>query len=110
LLAYDDAKIFCSGTDLEIISSCMFLNSIESRGQNFVKWIAKLKERAALIGAFEPENESKNEECENIKPDDTGSVASCTKDGELKDVVDSETGSKVEVQPVIAGKEANDAL
>jgi hypothetical protein len=100
----------CTSTYLKVISSGMPPNSVESRGQNFVKWIDKLRERAALIGAFEPENEPKNEECENIKPDDTGSVASCTQDGELKDVVDSETGSKVEVQPVIAGQEANDAL
>jgi len=109
-LAYDDAKILCSGTDLEIISSCMFLNSIESRGQNFVKWIAKLKERASPIAAFNPENEPKKGEPENIKPDAIDSVDSCIQNEELKDVVDSETSLKVEVQEVIGTQEANEAL
>ena len=62
MLAYDDAKIFCSGTDLKVISPRMPPNSVESRGGSFVKWIDKLKERAAPIGAFNPENEPKNEE------------------------------------------------
>jgi len=61
LLAYDDARIFCSSTDLKVISSGMPPNSVESRGQNFVKWIAKLKERAATVGAFEPVTEDKED-------------------------------------------------
>ena len=109
-MAYDDAKIFCSGTDLKVISSGMPPNSVESRGQNFVKWIAKLKERASPIGAFNQENEPKNEEPENIKPDAIDGMDSCIQNVELKDVVVSETGAKVEVQEVIGGQKANEAL
>jgi hypothetical protein len=66
-----------------------------SRGHNFAKWIDKLKERPALIGAFEPENEPKKEEPENIKSDAIDGMDSCIQDVELKDVVVSETGAKV---------------
>jgi hypothetical protein len=37
-------------------------------------------------------------------------MGSCIQDVEIKDVVVSETGSKVEVQEVIGGQEANEAL
>jgi hypothetical protein len=66
-----------------------------SRGHNFAKWIDKLRERAAHIGAFNQENEPKKEEPENIKSDAIDGMDSCIQDVELKDVVVSETGAKV---------------
>ena len=109
-MAYDDARIFCSSTYLKVISSGMPPNTVESRGGNFVEWIAKLKEKASPITAFNPENKPKKEELENIKPDAIDSVDSCIQDEELKDVDDPETSTKVEVQEVIGTQEANEAL
>jgi len=109
-LAYDDARIFCSSTYLKVISSGMPPNTVESRGGSFVEWIAKLQKRASPIAAFNPENEPKKGEPENIKPDAIDSVDSCIQNEELKDVVDSETSLKVEVQEVIGTQEENEAL
>jgi hypothetical protein len=62
------------------------------------------------IGAFNQENEPKKEEPENIKSDAVDGMGSCIQDVELKNFVVSETGAKVEVQEVIRGQEANEAL
>jgi hypothetical protein len=110
LLAYDGGKIFCSGTDLKIISSGMPPNSVESRGQNFVKWIKELKQRPARVGLSELENEPKKDDCENTKPDDIDKMDVLTSEEEIKDLDEPETGVKVEIQSVIAGQEESEAL
>jgi hypothetical protein len=110
LLAYDVGKIFCGGTDLKVISSGMPPNSVESRGQNFVKWIKELKQRPAPVGLSEPENEPKKDDCENIKTDDIDDLDVLTSEEEIKDLDEPETDVKVEIQPAIAGQEASEAL
>jgi hypothetical protein len=73
------ARIFCSGTDIKVISSGMPPNTVESRGQNFVKWIDKLKERPAPIGHSEITEDTKdeintNKEIKMVEGEETESI------------------------------------
>ena len=82
-------------------------NSVETRGQNFVKWIEELKQRPAPVGLFESVNSAKNEVLETEKTDaiDIGDNITLVSEDKLN--MSSATDLKLEIQPVIAGQEAN---